>query len=103
MPRMTTREKLRARRRARKNASFLAGAMWRPIDIHRMRMLGSEPLCFNMVVNSTAFRALMRGTAQYGTPPEGWNGEPLMADGTYADPEKYGVFTIDAATKKPDA
>ena len=33
------------------------------------------------------------------TPPDGWNGEPLMADGTYADPDKYGVIAIDVASE----
>jgi hypothetical protein len=65
-------------------------------------MLDPEPLVFNMIVSVTAFRALARGTAQYRTPPAGWNGEPLMADGTLADPEKYGVVTVDVATTTPN-
>jgi hypothetical protein len=31
-------------------------------------------------------------------PPAGWNGEPLMADGTYADPDKFGVIALDRRT-----
>lgn len=49
MPRMTTREKFRARRKARAEMACWHGMKWRPSDMHRMRMQEARPAVFNVI------------------------------------------------------
>ena len=114
MERTTTREKFRARRKARTETAYWRGAKWRPIDIHRMRIREQKPLVFNLIpmgvfrdnwLGDPPFGGFENYAANHGEPGilTNWDGGPLMADGTPADPEQFGVITIDAATETPNA
>jgi len=48
-PRMTTREKFRARRAFRKQTALYRGMKWRAVDIRRMARQCYDPLIFNMI------------------------------------------------------